>query len=279
VLTLNIWNLSGPWRARREEIGAWLRLLDPDLVCLQEVVEAADGRNQARWLAEAHAGAGGAAVNVAFGASADLGGARFGNAVLSRWPVDASATTALPGSPFADDVARGVLHVRTGGLDVFCTHLAWRLDDATTRARQAVALADWVAERRDDASPFPPIVCGDFNAEPDSDEMRFLTGLAALEGRGVFFQDAWRVAGGPGPGHTWDNRNPFAATEWEPDRRIDYVLVGWRHGEGAALVQSARLVCDRALTGTFAADHFGLLAEVARRPAVGPPPAGAGPAT
>ena len=41
----------------------------------------------------------------------------------------------------------------------------------------------------------PPILCGDFNAEPDSDEIRFLCSLTALDGRTTFFQDAWRVAG------------------------------------------------------------------------------------
>jgi hypothetical protein len=92
--------------------------------------------------------------------------------------------------------------------------------------------------------------------------MRFLTGLASLEGRSLYFQDAWRIAGGGGPGLTWDNRNPFAAAEHEPSRRIDYVLVGWRRDGGAGRVESARVVCDRALTGTFASDHFGLLAVV-----------------
>ena len=52
-MTLNIWNLAGPWRQRREEIAAWLVRLEPDVVCLQEVVQAPDGRNQARWLAAA----------------------------------------------------------------------------------------------------------------------------------------------------------------------------------------------------------------------------------
>ena len=42
---------------------------------------------------------------------------------------------------------------------------------------------------------FPPVVVGDFNAEPDSDEMRFLRGGHALGDRSVYFNDAFRVAG------------------------------------------------------------------------------------
>ena len=115
-------------------------------------------------------------------------------------------------------------------------------------------------EREPDA-PIPPIVAGDFNAEPDSTEIRFMTGLATLDGKSVYFQDAWRVAGGGGPGFTWDNRNEFAVADREPDRRIDYIFVGWTPHCGVG-VSAARLVCDRALTGVHASDHLGLVAEV-----------------
>ena len=46
----------------------------------------------------------------------------------------------------------------------------------------------------------PQILCGDFNATPDSDEMRFLRGLTTLGGRRTHFQDAWlRLHREPGP--------------------------------------------------------------------------------
>ena len=260
VLTLNIWNLSGPWRERREEILAWLRLLDPDVVCLQEVVESPEGKNQARWLGE-RAGSG---YQVAFAAGASISGHAFGNAVLSRWPIDATESTPLPRSSAADDTNRVVLHARTHGLDVFCTHLAWRLDDGAVRERQVRALTGFIDSTADPAAAIPPILAGDLNAEPESTEMRYLTGLGSLEGHSVCFIDSWAAAGGGGPGHTWDNRNPFAFTEREPSRRIDHILVGWRPATGV-WVTRAGVVCDRAITGTFASDHFGLVAEIAAR--------------
>ena len=268
VVTLNIWNMSGPWRQRREEVVAWLDLLQPDVVCLQEVLESPDGRNQARWLAERS----GRGYQVTFAAGATIGGHGFGNAVLSRWPITATSWAGLPPSSLPGDIDRVVLHARTGDLDVFCTHLAWRLDDGATRERQVRALTDFVAATADPGAAVPPILAGDFNAEPTSTEMRYLTGLASLEGHSVCFMDAWAAAqGGPG-GLTWDNRNPFAFTQREPSRRIDHILVGWRPGAGA-WVSRAELVCDRPLTGTYATDHFGLLAEVALR-GDGPPDQG-----
>ena len=258
-MTLNIWNLSGPWRERRVEIAAWLTRLSPDVVCLQEVVENADGRNQARELADAVGG-----YHVAYH-GAPLWERTFGNAILSRWPIDDTAAVSLHHAPKEGEVQRVVVHARTGGHDVFSTHLNWEFGDGCIREVQVQELADFVAGRADASAPLPPIIGGDFNADPDSNEIRFLCGLAAVGGRSVYYQDAWRVAGGAGPGWTWDNRNNFAAGDREPDRRIDYIFSGWRRdgAAGAGRVESARVVCNRALTGTFASDHFGLLAEIA----------------
>ena len=258
-MTLNIWNV-GHWRARRDEILAWIAHLDPDVLCLQEVVNLDDGRNQAAWLAER-------AERHWIGAPGlDLGnGAWFGNAVLSRRPIDAHAITALPALD-QDDEARVLLHARTDGLDVFCTHLNWQYHHGYIRESQVLKAVETIERQADATSELPPILCGDFNANPDSNEIRFLCGLATLQERSAFFQEAWRVAGGAGPGYTWDNRNSFAALDREPDGRIDYIFVGWRRENGAGRVESARVVCDRSLTGTFASDHFGLMADIARPP-------------
>ncbi|HVM10220.1 MAG TPA: endonuclease/exonuclease/phosphatase family protein [Acidimicrobiales bacterium] len=257
VVTLNIWNLSGPWRERRDEIVRWLRELDADIVCLQEIVD--DGaRNSARWVAER---AGYEAV--AFGGVEARPGVIFGPAILSRWPIDHQATHPLPNEPGPTDIERVLVHARTRGIDVFTTHLTSLYQSGALRERQCLSIDELVAQHADPASPLPPILAGDFNAEPDSTEIRFLTGSTSLDGRSTYWQDAWRVAGGRGPGFTWDNRNPFAAAEYEPDRRIDYVFVGWRRDDGAGRVEACRVICDRPLKGhVFPTDHFGLLADI-----------------
>jgi endonuclease/exonuclease/phosphatase family metal-dependent hydrolase len=258
VLTLNIWNLSGPWRERREEILRWLDRLEPDFVCLQEIVD--DGRrNSARWLAE-RAGFPGCT----FAGVEVVPGFLFGPAILSRSPLGHEAAYRLPNEPGRADIERVLVHARVDGVDVFSTHLTSLYESGVLREAQVLRIDELIHEHADPASPLPPVLAGDFNAEPDSTEIRFLTGSTSLAGRSTYYQDAWRVAGGREPGWTWDNRNPFAAAEWEPDRRIDYVFVGWRRDlTGAGRVESCRVVCDRALAGRpFPTDHFGLLAEV-----------------
>ena len=256
VLTLNIWNLSGPWRDRRSEIVAWLGHIDADIVCLQEIVD--DGaRCTAQWLADAAGYA-----HVVWGGVEVRPGMTFGPAIMSRWPIESHATYALPNDPGPTDIARVLLHARTRGVDMFTTHLTSLYPSGRLRELQCVAIDELVRQHADPNAALPPILAGDFNAEPDSTEIRFLCGLASIDGKSTYWQDAWRVAGGRDPGWTWDNRNPFAAAEHEPNRRIDYVFSGWRRDGGAGCVESCRVVCDRSFSGTFPTDHFGVFAEI-----------------
>src|SRR5262249_43423682 len=89
-LTFNIWSRPRSWEHGIELIRAGLRQLSPDLVGLQEVVEIG-GRSQADTLRE------GLGYEAAFGfVQEHAGGVRFGNAVLSRWPILESESLPLP---------------------------------------------------------------------------------------------------------------------------------------------------------------------------------------
>jgi endonuclease/exonuclease/phosphatase family metal-dependent hydrolase len=254
VLTLNIWNLSGDWRARRQAVLAVIRECSPDVVCLQEVVDNAKG-NQAGWLAAELGG-----WSMAYAGTGDTAGGRFGNAVLSPHPIEATAECELPYEPDELDVLRVVLHARTGGVDVFCTHLSWQLHDAALRERQVVELVRFVAELTDPDARLGPVVAGDFNAEPDATAIRYLCGLASIDGASTYLQDAWRLAGDGGPGSTWSDDNPHAALDAEPERRLDYVFSGFHGRSGCGRPVECRVVADRPVDGVWPSDHYGVLA-------------------
>jgi endonuclease/exonuclease/phosphatase family metal-dependent hydrolase len=291
VVQLNVGSLLEPgWAERRHEIVAWLRHLEPDVVCLEEVWEDANNENTAGWIVAQlpELGLHWTFAGDPFGA--DLWpdpSMRFGSAVLSRWPIDATTYHRLPvvddGDAFVAAVPWELLHARTAGLDLFVTHLAPAPTHALHRQRQVVAIDRIIRDARpglDDSPPLgslrdamPAILCGDFNAEPDSDEIRFLCSLTALEGRVAFFQDAWRVAG-DGDGLTQDWRlNPIAAQLNVHRKRIDYVFVGdpFQRRGSAGRVLRASLAFHEPLTGVLASDHAGLVVEVVwpDRPPVG----------
>jgi endonuclease/exonuclease/phosphatase family metal-dependent hydrolase len=264
VLTLNLWNDSGPWAGRAERIRAWLDRLDPDVVGFQEALRG-PGLDQVGELLGARL----PHRDYVRGSSLRRGEREldFGNAVASRWPIVGREEQRLPDR--GDAETRAALHVEIaapfGPLAFTCTHLHWRFHHGETRVRQVRALAERVLGRRPKGG-FPPVVVGDFNAEPDSDEIRFLTGGHPVEGKSVYLHDAWRVAGAGGEGVTWSNGNPYARVALEPDRRIDYVFTGYPTPTGIGLLTTCRVVCDDAVDGVHPSDHFGVYAELRTKP-------------
>ena len=260
VLTLNLWHDNGPWPQRAERIRAWLDRLDPDVVGFQEALRGEDVDQVAMLLGPRlphRAYARGSGLR-----RGDLA-LDFGNAVGSRWPILEAETQRLPDR--GDGETRAALHVDIdspfGRLAFTCTHLHWRFHHGDVRVRQVRELAARVIARRPKAG-YPPLIVGDFNAEPDSDEIRFLTGGHAIDGKTVYFHDAWRVAGVGSDGVTWCNRNPWARAALEPDRRIDYVFSGYPTPRGLGLLETCRVVCDDESDGVWPSDHFGVYAEL-----------------
>jgi endonuclease/exonuclease/phosphatase family metal-dependent hydrolase len=264
VATLNIWNRCGPWEDRLAAIRAGLRALGPDVIGLQEVVRLDPGEGDG--LDQAAAIAAGSPYQVAYGRAHDE--RWLGNAVLSRWPIAATDVFDLPRA--GTDERRCMLHASIespfGRLPFFVTHLNWKFDEGHVRevqVREIVARIEAIvaAGAPDAPDAFPAILVGDFNAEPDSDEIRFLRGLTSLgSGRRVYYQDAFALAGDGSPGGTYARSNPYAAPLGEPDRRIDYVLVRGRDDRLRGQPCEARVCFDQAVDGVLPSDHFGVVA-------------------
>jgi endonuclease/exonuclease/phosphatase family metal-dependent hydrolase len=106
------------------------------------------------------------------------------------------------------------------------------------------------------------VICGDFNADPQSDEIRMMTGQTAVEPGLPVFHDAWTFANPLAPGLTWDNANPYVAAWLEPDRRIDYIFTGWPKARGAGHITDCRIVANTPINGIWASDHHALLARL-----------------
>jgi endonuclease/exonuclease/phosphatase family metal-dependent hydrolase len=257
VATLNIWNRFGPWEERLVAIRAGVAALAPDILGLQEVVRLEPGEGDG--LDQAAAIADGFGYHVAHGCSP---GERWGNAALARWPIARSQVFDLPRG--GTDEKRTLLFAEVeapfGAVPFFVTHLNWKFDEGHVREAQLHEIVLRI-ESLATANGFPAILVGDFNAEPDADEIRFLRGLTSLGGpRRVYFQDAFPLAGDGSPGFTFAGRNPFAGPLREPDRRIDYVFIRGRDERSRGAPEEARVCFDQAAEGTFASDHFGVVA-------------------
>ena len=263
VLTWNLWWRFGPWEARRPAIAATLARLDADVICLQEVWEDAES-------SFAEELAGGLGFHHVYGSRLVLDDVEFGNAVLSRWPITGSAVLPLPSTQSTEELrtcVRADIDGPRGALQVFSTHLNWRFDQSHVRQEQVRAICRFIdAAKPVDGRSFPPILGGDFNADPDSDEIRMLSGRAATPVPKLVFHDAWEAAGEPSDssatGATWTNRNPYAKLDLEPDRRIDYLFVGWPKAGGAGHVTRCTVEALEPVDGVVPSDHLAVLAEL-----------------
>jgi endonuclease/exonuclease/phosphatase family metal-dependent hydrolase len=271
-MTWNLWWRFGPWEERFAAIVATIAEQDPDVVCLQELW-ASDGsvtpvEDQAQLLAEA------LGMYWARTESPFWNGYCFANAVLSRWPVTDPITHVLPDYEGKPSHRRALLCTVTppadvagtdpvGPFKVVSTHFEFRFDRSTTRQAQARSLAELVAHHQlDPATNFPVIVGADTNAQPSSDEMRSLLGLAQPFVRGHIFHDCWALAGDETPGYTWSDRNPYLANASWPRRRIDYLLVSWPRPKGIGTPTNCWLAGTSPVNGIMASDHFAVVADL-----------------
>ena len=274
VATINVWNKSGPWLARLPLIRKELERLQPEVVGLQEVLRfrpdnEADAplttsNDQATEIAD------GLGFHLAYSVASDYGnGLKFGNAVFSRHPILEQRSFQLPGLDSGE--SRSLLYALCdtphGRLPVFVTHLNWKFHHGSVRQRQVAFIAERIAEVAPIDGPLlPPVLMGDFNAAPDADEIRFLTGLCALEGKTVYFADAW-VFAGEGPGHTFDRANDYAVKAREPSRRIDYIFVRGPDRQFRGEPMHAEVAFNASVRSgaetVWPSDHFGVYADLA----------------
>ena len=262
IISFNLWGTEPPLTARLALAAHQLKALAPDVVCLQEVKPHAGGTT-------AHAIAGALGMHAQYATSTKWDGGEEGLAILSLAPLDETRTLVLPDA--RPDETRILLSGRIGDIWVHTTHLHYRLDDGVARERQVLAIDALVRGLGRDQDSAPQILCGDFNATADSDEIRFLRGLTTLDGRRTHFQDAWlRLHREPGPGDgsaqgiTWSSENRFTRPlrSLDIDRRIDYVLVTSRKKDGRGTVRECRVVLADREDGVCASDHYGVYADV-----------------
>jgi len=256
IITWNVWGRYGAWEQRQAGIEEVLAAAGPDVVCLVESWSAPEG-SQPEVIAERL----GYEHSLFVGDWAQEGWVS-GIGVASRWPVDSHERRALraeDGSGMGEALfAR--LEGDRGLIQLFVVMLDSPLDASALRQTQVRQLAGFIAESTRRRHPI--VVCGDFNAAADSDEMRMLTGRAATAATGLVFYDAWEIAGDATPGFTWSNRNPLAAVGMYPDRRFDYILSAWpRLGAVGHPTRCERLGVLPADQPQLS-DHYGVLAEL-----------------
>jgi endonuclease/exonuclease/phosphatase family metal-dependent hydrolase len=259
VMTWNLWWRFGPWEQRLPAIAAVLASEQPDVLLAQEVWGTADDSSAHR-LAEP-LGYHVALTDDPFGGRA----VGFHNAVISRYPVLSTISHPLPG-PHTEVGHRRILSVVLdtpwGPWPMMSTHFDYRFGDSGLRIRQSHRLLELVgAERGDPDTSLPVVVGGDFNAVPDSDEIRVLRGLSPGPVGNLVLSDCWEQVG-DGQGATWRRDNPHQTDTAWPDRRLDYVFVSWPRPKPVGNPSGAWLSGTTPVAGVTPSDHAAVVVEL-----------------
>ncbi|MBI2817157.1 MAG: endonuclease/exonuclease/phosphatase family protein [Acidobacteria bacterium] len=159
VATYNIHKCKGlDRRIRPERIVAVLRGIDADIIALQEVLSFESGlrhENQARFIAEE------LGFYSAFGHTCHMRGGRYGNLLLTRFPIDISHNYDIssPRRREPRGCLRADVQLKTTMLHVFNLHLGTGYVERRYQAKRL--LKESIFERH--VLRGPRIVLGDFN--------------------------------------------------------------------------------------------------------------------
>jgi endonuclease/exonuclease/phosphatase family metal-dependent hydrolase len=256
-VTWNVWGRYGAWDQRQAAIERTLANVEPDIVCLVESWATPDARQVDRVADRI------GVQHRLFVGDWDQQGWTSGIGIATRWPISVQEHQPLRGDQ--DDTVGEALFAHVDGprgpIQVFVVMLDYPLHASALRQAQVRQLAHHIARLTD--RQHPTVVCGDFNASPDSDEMRMLTGRTATPVPGLVFYDAWELAGDGTPGDTWSNRNPLAAAGLYPDRRFDYILSAWPRAGGVGHPTRCELLgIAQTPDDVQLSDHYGVLADL-----------------
>ncbi len=254
-VTLNLQGLENDWFKKRSQVViAGLRRYRPDVVCFQEsTIRYSDSiYNQAQAIGEA-AGL----PTVAFSPYGNpieiMSPNQGGIAVISRWPIQAIRNRRLPTAhdtpPDARVALLVTLQMRNGTLDVVNIHLSWHPEEGPLRLTQLGMVIDEFS-RNDWTDPnHRAVLLGDFNATDQE---------PAIHLANERLKDAFRALHPQDPGYTWVSRNPLNnGPKNMPDRRLDYIFC-----PRDVKVRRAEVVFNSTEGGSYASDHFGLLADL-----------------
>lgn len=240
VMTYNIWNDNENWPARLTHMLSEIRILNPDLIGLQEVIQRSTLPNQAQTLADSLG-------YYYYFSSVDpvTSEKRYGNAILSRYPLLETNWRHLQPEDDYRIAVHAKIEIAGNIIDFYNTHLHNTAVNAQIREQQITDLYDFIDETSTSDYIF---VTGDYNANPDWDEMELM------------YEDFYDVYPFFHEDHLEPDHSTLNFNLGHQQRRIDYIFFN-KAAEKMLIPQSAEIVIDQPdENGIYGSDHFGVLA-------------------
>eukprot|EP01118_Nematostelium_gracile_P012760 TRINITY_DN4710_c0_g1_i1.p1 TRINITY_DN4710_c0_g1~~TRINITY_DN4710_c0_g1_i1.p1 ORF type:complete len:440 (-),score=93.77 TRINITY_DN4710_c0_g1_i1:64-1281(-) len=228
LVTYNIWNLNSPWEKRLDLIALQLNRYAPDIIAFQEVrfkyelSTRIPSIHQIEDLANKLKG-----YHYVFQPSMTyINNGQYnyiqedeGLAIFSKFPIVKSEIRHFLRnfSDIQDEHQRAVLRTtvdipKFGNVDIFTSHFSL---SNSARRRNVVEFLHFAG-----ISAKNQIFVGDFNEEPNSEGVDFLTGKLKIDGISGDFTDGWLKLKGEDIRESWT----YTTLDTSPKKRIDFVL-------------------------------------------------------
>lgn len=271
VASINILNVENLLHERLEILIQELKQLNPDVLCLQEVMtnistDVVGILINRLGFTDSYIGADALGLK---------GAVRYANAILTKKeahfkeiPLGVTGFNhALPSAVMMEQTFNGK------AVTVFSAHLAWGGGNMWVRKHQLEIIAR-EADRIVSRNPQQVIIAaGDFNEFEDSEAIQYMYGKATGDmHKGTYWVDAWVLHGNPDNTVTVSLNNKLALEtaqkfgfnmpEAIPDRRIDYIMVhGWVYGKAGYPLTFERFA-DAPVNGLTPSDHYGVYSDI-----------------
>ena len=255
LVTWNLWWKFESYKERENLILTELKETAADIMCLQEVWEEED-ESQAKIIADI------LGYQYVYGKSFEFDGVAFGNAIISKYPIQNHQVIMFKADPKKDEkklfIHAELLYKNSITINVICTHLNYKYEHQPVRESQVTELMEYISHLQ--KSKFPVLLCGDFNADPESDEIKMITGHKKPINETVL-RDVWNLTNIGEPGYTWSNENKWAMKTLEYDRRIDYIFSSKAGPKGLGQPVKSCLIGNKS-NDIYPSDHFGILTQL-----------------
>lgn len=240
LANLNIHHDKENWPAREAFMVEEFTRQGADVICLQEVLQHETLENQAKTLTEKLGWP--EYVFSSFDAEGNV--KRYGNAILSKYPILSSDWKKLVPENRYRTAVHAVIDFKGTPIDVYCTHLAVGKAKDSDRLEQVQDLWKFIEQTRKTDFCF---VAGDFNADPESEEIQFMRGK---------MNDAYEQLHPNTLGYT----TPVPHGGRGHQERIDYIFFKAAGTRSLDLEAAEITFKDPIPEGILPSDHYGVFA-------------------
>jgi endonuclease/exonuclease/phosphatase family metal-dependent hydrolase len=221
-----------------------LKVLNPDIIGLQEINESLNGGgadNQAVLIADSLSSYFGITYYCYYSQTHLSWNNQFKEfiGIISKYPVEQQGFYQLVPGAFPRKVVWNLINTPLGKINFFNTHFDYQ--SVSVRLQQATQTINYITQQENQYQSIATILTGDFNDTPGSSPINYILNAN--------FWDTFAEANPGIPGYTVPSNAPTS--------KIDYVFYKYT---GQLLIDSSRIIMDQPYSGnSYCSDHLGVM--------------------